>query len=185
MKLLIYKYDELVQEAQLEAGALYTVGRQEDCDIVLEKFPGISRRHFEIGEETSGVWKINVLSKVKLLEFHGQEEEEFTLDDKDEFFLNPYRFAYQIHDSQDEESKNFSDASSSSRKSVQESGSDNSEEDFEGDQKTVIQNFDGVPYIKIIGQNRKKSEYFRLEGNLWVVGNDEDASVYLKETQCS
>ena len=189
MKLLVYRHDELVQEAQLERGTLYTVGRQADCDIVLEKFPGISRKHFEVGEESPGIWKVHVLSKVKLVKFHGKEEEEFTLGNEGEFFLQPYRFAYEIHDFQE------NSMSSSQRDSLdalpidsgsQQTGDDQSEGDFSGiDQKTVIKNFEGVPYIKIIGQYGKKSEYFRLEGNLWVVGNDEDASVYLKESNAA
>ncbi len=201
MKLLVYKFGELTQEAQLEGGTVYTVGRQMDCDIVLEKMPGISRKHFEMREETSGVWKVHVLSKVKSLEFQGQEEMDFTIQDQGEFFLSPYRFVFEMHDSQNEGSEgsyyqsdmNISPPPSGIQTSDPEAmETDQQEGHFEsggsfseGDQKTIIQNFDGVPYIKIIGQNGKKSEYFRLEGNLWVVGNDDNASVYLRDSSAA
>ena len=197
MKLLVYKSNELVQKIQLEGGNLYIVGRQTDCDVVLEKFPGISRKHFEIKEKSSGVWKVHVLSKVKFLEFQEQEEQDFTLNGSGEFFLSPYRFVCEMHDSKDEGAKNSTGISSNDSfnfgppdknylEADKEAGNDDSEDAFPGDdKKTVIQNFNGVPYIKIVGQNGKKSEYFRLEGNLWVVGNDENASVYLRESMAA
>ena len=189
MILKIYKDDTLMKELQLKQGVVYTFGRQEDCDVILEKLPGISRQHFQIKEEEPGVWKVLVLSKVKKLDFKGQEQQSFSLTEDGDFFLKPYRFAYITGDSEksslseqasgdeNHDPNNFPDEQGFS-------GEDEGShlENFEGDdRKTVVQNFDGVPYIKIIGQNGKKSEYFRLEGNLWVVGNDEDASVYLNE----
>ena len=196
MKFLVYKFDEFIEKIQLEQGILYTVGRQDDCDIVLEKLPGISRKHFQMKEESPGLWKVHVLSKVKQLRFQGEEKENFTLQGQGEFSLTPYRFVYEVRDSQnntikhspnqDPETSENSDFNLGSPDGGIYQENNNPEESFDrNDKKTVIQNFNGVPYIKIIGQNGKKSEYFRLEGNLWVIGNDENASVYLKESSAA
>ena len=190
MILKIYKDDDLVEELQLKQGDVYTLGRQKDCDVILEKLPGISRQHFQMEEEAPGVWKVLVLSKIKKLNFKGQEQKNFNLTEDGEFFLKPYRFVYTTNSSRESDLSEVQASESKDKDpnkllNDQDFSGENSQsglENFEGDdKKTIVQNFNGVPYIKIIGQDRKKSEYFRLEGNLWVVGSDEDASVYINE----
>lgn len=188
MKLAAFKDGQLVQEIDLQSGQTYTVGRKKGCHIQLDKMPGISREHFEI-ENSSGEWKVNVLSEIKLIEFGGEECQDFTITGNGEFILDPYLFKFssdgtsQVGNQFNEMAENSLDAASNKMQAVvsfqEDSASDQGEIDDE--ENTAIQNFSGLPYIKIIGQDGKKSEYFRLEGNLWIIGGDEGASVYLKE----
>ncbi len=195
MNILVYKDDQLVQEITLVTGQSYSVGRKEGCSIQLEKFPGISRQHFEIEEEGPGSWRVNVMSDIKLIEFEGEERKDFLLSEKGKFFLFPYTFKFSgdplaVQNSQPEGSENFSveplDQDIEAIEPVN-SDSDLAAEDLDGDsdEKTTIQSFNGLPYIKIIGQKGKRSEYFRLEGNLWVIGGHEGASVFLREPAAS
>ena len=198
MKLIVYKYNDEIQELELEAGNTYTVGRKEGSDILLEKLPGISRSHFEIISENNQ-WRVNCISEIKLIDYNGEERKDFVLDGKGEFLLDPYKFRFDVPATED--LNNFASSATTTDKIDDDQGdffeeeaplapienSDNSEmaaadNDFAGsDEKTDVQGFNGLPYIKIIGQDGKKSEYFRLEGNLWVVGGSEAASVYIKE----
>ncbi len=202
MKILLHKDNQFLKEISLEPGKLITVGRKEDCDIVLEKLPGISREHFEIDEDGAGHWRVNVLSEVLLIEFDGEERKSLTLKGHGEFKLGPYIFKFVSDEKSKLNTSEISSISQMSPKAVYEESvsnieppDDNNEEivaplvpqkSFDGDEEnTAVQNFNGIPYIKIIGQSGKKSEYFRLEGNLWVVGGHESASVFINEIGAS
>ncbi len=189
MKISVFKNNELVQEVKLQPGTTYTVGRKENCDIQLEKLPGISRQHFELTEEGPGAWRVNVLSTIKLIEFQGEEHKDFVIDGQGQFSLSPYSFKFEVTEENEnlmEDSAIDLDLMAPNAMAVQK---DNSEDDIDedadtfsgNDEKTSIHSFSGLPYIKIIGQNGKKSEFFRLEGNLWVIGGHESASVYIRE----
>ncbi len=201
MKLKVYNRQELIHELNLGSGKTYIAGRKEGCDILLDKIPGISRKHFEISEQQPGVWLVQVLSKVMLVEHEDEERDEFTIAGSGQFTLHPYIFQYEIADSlpgpspvtypkshlEDQYASEDNSEDLSELAVINQDGENLAEanspgEDFDGnDEKTAIQNFSGVPYMKIIGQNGKKSEYFRLEGNLWVVGGDENASIFIKD----
>jgi len=189
MKLLVYKKETLVQEMELQSGQSYSVGRQDGCQIRLEKFPGISREHFEIDQDASGAWRVNVLSEMKLIEFEGADRKDFILEGDGEFHLDPYLFQFsgqsssQADNQFNEMAEKSLDAQSENINQIEEiqDNTPTDEHEFDGDEKTSIQSFSGLPYIKIVGRDGKKSEYFRLEGNLWVIGGHEGASVFLKE----
>lgn len=191
MKLRVFKYNDEIQELELTPGTTYKVGRKEDCDVLLEKLPGISRTHFEISHDGSE-WRVNCISEIKYLDYNGEERKDFVLSGKGEFHLDPYKFRFE------EEAGAMAAPSQAEASVIEDSVMDEAnlapidnefndleaadEESFAGnDEKTAIQSFNGLPYIKIIGQDGKKSEYFRLEGNLWVIGGHESASVYIRE----
>lgn len=188
MKLRVYRNGDLIQELDLVSGESYMGGRKERCQIQLEKYPGISREHFEIDEDGSGAWRVNVLSEIKLVEFDGEERKDFLLKDDESFRLDPYQFEFSGNAAVADDENQFNvmaenslDAQSNKLEKVEAFQDTPDIEEGDGDEKTAIQSFSGLPYIKIIGQNGKKSEYFRLEGNLWVVGGHEGASVFLRE----
>ena len=199
MKLLVYKDQDLVQELELQPGQAYTVGRKSECQIVLEKLPGISREHFEIDEDGSGAWRVNVLSEVRMVEFEGEERKDFIISGSGEFRLNPYIFKFESEESNknhfNEMVEKSLDASSEKASQIAAFQDEHNlgspplppqeEEMNDTEENTTIQNFNGLPYIKIIGQNGKKSEYFRLEGNLWVIGGHDGASVHIKEPKAA
>ena len=188
MKLLVFKGNDLIQELNLETGSVYTAGRQKSCDIKLDKLPGISREHFQILEDDSGLWTVNVLSKVASIQFDGEDCYEVPLDSGTKFNLPPYSFEYSEVESSSQESHDISqDLVESPNLDLDENQNSDSaplenEKTFVGnEEKTSIQNFSGTPYVKIVGQNGKKSEFFRLEGNLWVAGKDDSASIYIPD----
>jgi pSer/pThr/pTyr-binding forkhead associated (FHA) protein len=201
VKLVVYKKDQVIQELVLKPGKVYTAGRKEDCDILLEKLPGISRKHFELSEQQPGIWHIQVHSKVMLIEYEDDDRDDFTIVGKGQFLLRPYLFKFDIESSQQDSFNDMGLVSSHDQISEDDHVDHPPQSDLEpmaadlsagiedeanldysgSDEKTSVQNFTGTPYIKIVGQSGKKSEYFRLEGNLWIVGDDESASIYIKE----
>ena len=180
MKLLVYQENDMIEELQLESGQTYMVGRGADCEVKLEKLPGISRKHFKLEEEAPGQWKVTVLSEVKLVEFQKEYCKEFLLTENGSFYLDPYIFKFHTSEVSTQDAQNPLDLASA------QTGEEALEEvelteNSIVDEKTKIQSFSGLPYIKIILENQGKSDYFRLEGNLWVIGRDEGASIRLQD----
>lgn len=177
MRLLVYKDNQLIQEIELFMGQTYVAGRKENSSIQLEKLPGISRQHFEVQQDHTNAWRVRVMSDTRLIQFQGEETDLFQLAGRrGKFFLPPYTFEYTT-----EAASNHMDGGSN----PQTQSVDAQESSYHTQEKTSIQTFSGLPYIKIIGRQGKKSEYFRLEGNLWVIGGDETASVQIKESSAS
>lgn len=71
----------------------YIVGRKEDCHIVLDSYPGISRQHFKIFHNGQA-WIVEGLSGVKSLEYQGQSVARFEVQNGDFFNLPPYQFLW-------------------------------------------------------------------------------------------
>jgi pSer/pThr/pTyr-binding forkhead associated (FHA) protein len=197
MKIQVFNENSLVTELTLIPGKIYTVGRKETCQIVLGKYPGISREHFEIDEDGSGAWRINLISDVLLIQFNGEDKKDFLLKDSGEFYLKPYKFKFaeskdsskksQAPEAQDltDNSQLFSNIEIIKNQSVDPIIQSENLVTAHSDDNTAIHSFNGIPYIKIMGQKGKKSEYFRLEGNLWIIGGDENASVHIKDNEVS
>jgi pSer/pThr/pTyr-binding forkhead associated (FHA) protein len=186
VKILVFKDNKLLQSLELKTGESYTGGRKEDADIKLDKYPGISRQHFEIDEDGGGAWRVNVLSEVKFIEFQGEDRKDFQLKGKGEFLLSPYTFQFEaINETpsfdQASESEVAEQASFEAPLVTSDPSQEDSDDDYDSDEKTAVQNFSGLPYVKILGRDGKKSEYFRLEGNLWTIGGHESASVFIKD----
>ncbi|MCJ8275364.1 MAG: FHA domain-containing protein [Bdellovibrionales bacterium] len=202
MKLLVLKSGSTVAELELQSGGIYTIGRKKDCDVQLESIPGISREHFRIEEDESGMWSIHVISKVTPLKFNGQEHYDLVIEEDLTVGLLDYRFQFitgfseeevseEVHIDHNEQVPALVDDEEAlenvSFNDLDEEAADEVEDKtFVGnEEKTNIQNFAGTPYVKIIGQNGKKSEFFRLEGNLWVAGRDDSASIYINDPSAS
>jgi len=203
-KLQIIKSNELVHEIQLDTGNEYLAGRQGGCDIQLEGLPGISRQHFKVIFDGSN-WKVDCLSEVKVTEFNGVENEAFELIGNCSFTLSPYRFAFFAEEQNAE-------ASAQNETSILQDSPDLDDMDYQGDSEdepeaahfpeesphsppasentlgngdeaTSIKSFQGSPYLKVMGAGKRKTEYYRLEGQLWVAGSDQNAAIFLPDTK--
>ena len=93
MKIICYLNSKEIGELLLEKGCEYLIGRDTDCDFVLEKLEKISRKQFKIVEE-GGKWKVIKITDVGSLNHNGQSSFEFFLDHEDEFSSEKYKFIF-------------------------------------------------------------------------------------------
>jgi pSer/pThr/pTyr-binding forkhead associated (FHA) protein/tetratricopeptide (TPR) repeat protein len=90
-------YGKEVNAVPMEAGRSYVFGRGEDCDVVLEERPGISRQHFKVSE-ANGQWVAQVISKFGDLIVAGQSSAQVDLTHGAVFRINDYQFKFDEHD---------------------------------------------------------------------------------------
>ena len=78
MKFILEHFGKVVGESLLEEGREYFLGRQKDCDFILNEDPGLSRRHVKIYQsEESGNWKLELISEQGGLYLKGEEVQSF------------------------------------------------------------------------------------------------------------
>ena len=187
-KLLVMKSGNLVQELNLTDRDVFYVGRKENCDVVLDKSPGISRQHFKLSQGEDGIWVAEVLSQISPLLFEGKESQSIVLDTDSSFNLPPYQFVFKASEGT-EKILDHQPLNEEQPQDIQQPVEEPLEQEnktFVGnEEKTNIKSFTGVPYIKILGQHGKKAEYFRLEGHLWVAGSDPNAAIFLSDPMVS
>ena len=198
-RLQVFHKGEKILELDLIEGNSYIAGRKEGSEILLDKLPGISRQHFKV-EYNGNEWQVDCLSQMKLLEFQGGESSSFPLQDGDKFSLSPYNFIFAAPSAQStneiapDDSSNdmveqtpvmsFDESEEPTPSSEDESESNTST--FRGNEdQTAIKSFNGIPYIKVLGQYGRKAEYFRLEGHLWIAGSDSNAPIYLADSDAA
>ena len=74
MKLLVEHFGIVIKESFLEPRREYFIGRQKECDFVLEDDSGISRKHVKIYQsEESGKWQVESTSEWGGLYLDGEE----------------------------------------------------------------------------------------------------------------
>lgn len=95
MRVLLYGKE--VNAVPLESGRSYVFGRGEDCDVVLEERPGVSRQHFKLSE-VDGQWTAQVISKFGNLIVAGQESAQAHLTHGAIFRINDYQFKFDEHE---------------------------------------------------------------------------------------
>ena len=80
MKLILEHFGRVIKESFLEEEREYFIGRQEDCDFVLEEDSGVSRKHIKIYQsESAGVWRAESLSEWGGLYLDGEEVQSIEL----------------------------------------------------------------------------------------------------------
>lgn len=80
MKFILKHFGKVVNESLLEEGREYFVGRHEECDFVLPKETGLSRKHIKIYQsEETGNWTVESISEWGGLYLEGEEIESVEL----------------------------------------------------------------------------------------------------------
>lgn len=166
MKKLIARIDgELFEELHLEVGHEYVIGRKGDCDLVLEKLQGVSRKHFQILESGSG-WKVVKLSRKGDLLLNGESVNEIELDSHSQFQVGPYTFFFHDESSLQEEKEAPEDFAEGSREL------DDSEE------TRMISRKEWVGYLKIQEDVQRS---FEISGKETCVGRDPECDIQLSD----
>lgn len=162
----VFKNGRIQQDWSVEPGTEYTVGRADNCDLVLEAERGISRQHLKVYHDGNS-WVVEVLSRYGELYQGQQKVSKIQLKNGDRFDVPPYEFAFEdvasvLHEERSEsvESQDFSD-------------------------KTFVGQMEIVPFVTVCDQDGTVVQIFRLEGSSWVAGRDETCTLFIDNTKFS
>jgi pSer/pThr/pTyr-binding forkhead associated (FHA) protein len=167
--------NDLLQELELDVARQYTVGRGEDCDIVLPSERGISRHHFKLSFDGS-VWQLNVLSRYGELYFQEQMVSELCLKENLEFSIPPLSFVFSSGESariEQSQTPVFSSA-------VEVPFSLAPEEE-----RTQVIALPQTPFLRLTDGDEKVLQVFRLTGEDWVAGRDTSCSIFIDHERVS
>ncbi len=194
-------------EIELSPGKTYFCGRKEDCDVVLQPDPGISRQHFSI-EFVDNAWVLKNLSPHVPFSQSGKNHEVLSFaDGVHTFFIAPYEFEILLSSNQENKTLDPAAETPHTTESIEEdappveplerihepieSSRENTSDDPAFDQVTFHGNeeqtsdihLSGEPYLKFVFSSH--SESIRLKGNKWVAGRDSIAQIQLDDKKAS
>lgn len=197
-------------EVNLNESQSYFIGRKENCDLVLQSDPGISRQHIEI-KYKSGIWTAHILSRHLPILHNGKTLNQLELTTSPmEFQVPPYDFTFE-NDAVDENSAAshnpesfFPDSHAPESNDIQNNfaainqavsdGQELIKEDveesiqpevtFHGNEENTNEiDLSGEPYLKFVYSTH--SESIRLKGNKWVAGRDSITQIHLDDRKAS
>lgn len=156
------------QQLQLEEGREYLVGRAENCDLILDPTPGISRQHLRISFRER--WIVEVLSKFGELYLDGEKTKEIYLENGMKFSVPPFEFEYI-----DQTQPGLAAAPSHNVESSE----------LVDDERTFVGVQSIVGYLSLFDENRQVSQIFKLEGGGWIAGRETSNSLFIDNPRFS
>lgn len=182
----VYKHGSLIQTLNLVEGEEYFVGRGDDCEAVLDKATGISRRHFKVFHDGDH-WQIKLLSKLGHISHLGAKVTQVSLKHSESFSISPFEFIFK-----DEDSKKSSLPVAQDPKKEKTAPPPPPDPSLTSSailcsttDRTTIRKGEEKPYVIIQNTKTQEEETFRLEGDIWTAGRDKDCEIVLKDQGAS
>lgn len=161
-------------EVELKSDQEVIIGRDENCDIVLQSYKGISRKHVRI-HYSNNEWLVEKISQ------HG-EFPSGALNNETEFKIGPYSFEFEVATEAKMTPANLEHSRTLALKPSMMPKGSNPEEAFEG---TVVGVKKLVPYLKIEWPDRASPEVFQLKGDKWILGRDPKCDLPIEYAEMS
>lgn len=162
-------------EIHLSTDKEYFVGRDSSCDVVLESYKGVSRKHIRI-YFSNNEWLIEKLSQLG-------EFPTGALTHPSHFNIGPYEFVFSNEERQASTQASMEYSRTLALKAttnIKEESSDSGHE--EG---TVVGVKKLIPYLKIEWPERASPEVFQLKGEKWVLGRDPKCDIPIEYPEMS
>ncbi len=94
-RLKVRRHQQDFGELILDESKKHYIGRKDDCDVVLQSDPGISRQHMELSYE-AGNWVLRILSQHLPIVFEGKTLIQLELKESPMHFeVHPYDFTFE------------------------------------------------------------------------------------------
>ena len=177
MKFILKKNGEEVLQKDLDRDKEYLIGRQSECDIVLDQEEGISRQHlkFYASPESKG-WIVEVLSQYGGLLLNGEEEvDQIEIQNSASFLLKDYTLQF---------------ISEESSKEKPEEEQEEKQEENASQTHTNIENTDGgtrvfedseIVYSLNVSMDNDATEFVDLtNGESWIIGRDNECDISIE-----
>lgn len=160
-------------ELTLTTDKEYFVGRDSNCDIILESYKGISRKHIRI-YYAENAWHIEKLSSI------GDFPTE-PLKNQTRFDIGPYEFVFVA----DERTELNNPSMEHSRTLALKGPSSPAESSNDVMDATVVGIKKLLPYLKIEWPDRASPEVFQLKGEKWILGRDPKCDIPIEYAEMS
>ena len=172
MKFVLEYLGAVVDSAVLEPGREYFIGRQEDCDFVLDKDTGISRKHVKIYQSEEGIWRLESLSEWGGLFLEGEEVPSADLDNPCSLKLKNYILKFsQEEEKQPESVDEFVDKDRAEGPLLE-------EEDLTRGPEKEAREDSHLLYSLHVSIEGEFSDHVSLSlGDSWILGRSEDCDI--------
>ena len=182
MKFVIKKFNVPVKDIKLEEGQEYILGRQEDCDIILNSENLISRKHLKISQSENQLWKIECLSELGGLYLDGENVDGVELDSSVTLSFHEYLFKF-IDEASEEKKKEEKAKKNQSLMDlpVEKPSVEKSPEEVDPDKTTRVISLEHLSYCLNISVSEEPAQYVDLnEGTCWIAGREEECDIVLE-----
>ena len=171
MKLILEHLGIVVKEGVLEEGREYFIGRQKDCDFVLEEDSGVSRKHLKIYQsEENGVWQLESLSEWGGLYLDGEEIQFMELKEECSLKLKNYSLKFI-----QEEAVSREEPAELENESLNDSLLD--EELSAGGETKIAENFQLLYSLHVFIDGEFSNHISLSSGESWVLGRAEECDI--------
>lgn len=166
-----------VNDVPLSEEKSYTVGRKEDCDIVLQPEKGISREHFKISGQ-NGQWTLELVSKYGDVLINGEKIQDTALEHGQIFSVPPYEFEFLM----------TPEAPAVAEGGHEVVATDEAGSPAVGDvgEKTYVGPAASMPFIKVVDGEGNPRELFKLDGgDTWIAGRETTCHIPIRDPRVS
>ncbi|MCY4512053.1 MAG: FHA domain-containing protein [Bdellovibrionales bacterium] len=184
MKFIIKKYGQQITEKILVEGQEYFIGRDSDCDIVLDAEPGISRQHFKVYSSQPGCWTIECVSTHgDGLYIEGEQVQGAEIENSTSLSFKNYVFQFIL---EEEEPTVVSDEEITEVIETEEDISPTSSDKAPIDDNTRILPPSHLSYFLAISIDGSNPEYISLnQGDSWILGRKEKCDICINHPSLS
>lgn len=196
-RLTVKLHGKEVSTLALDQSREYIVGRNADCDVVLDGIKGISRQHFKLYHNGSQ-WTAELMSRLGALICEGESVESVSLEHGMALSVPPYEFVFNdkggaLTTTAGINNKDTNDVSNADTALVPMHGQNPSGEPKAPHEESFVGSLDAttvgisslVAYLKVFTNSGEVGQVLKLEGNFWVAGRDEHCEIYLNDQQVS
>ncbi|MGE3975569.1 MAG: FHA domain-containing protein [Bdellovibrionales bacterium] len=169
-QLKVFQDRSQIFEIELVKDKEYIAGRNDSCDIVLNK-SSVSRQHLKIFFDGQS-WKVQVLARFSPLLLNGEEKSELDLNESLSFYVDGFEFQF-THEV--DERKGSALTAAPMESTATKISSDN----------TAIGTSVGESCLLVIDESQDEETLFSLEGNLWVIGRSSSCQIQIQEPKAS
>lgn len=161
-------------EFSLKTDQEYFIGRDGACDIVLESYKGISRKHIRL-YYAENAWHIEKLSQLGDFPLE-------PLENQTQFHIGPYEFVFITEEKTEMPHPSMEHSRTLALKAQQALSSKESLDSVEG---TIVGVKKLLPYLKIEWPDRASPEVFQLKGEKWILGRDPKCDIPVEYAEMS
>jgi pSer/pThr/pTyr-binding forkhead associated (FHA) protein len=173
-----------VSEIKLRQDKIYTAGRKDDSDILLQGDTGISREHFQILFQ-DGQWRLNVTSRFGDVLVGSEKVQTLNLEENSFFSVPPYEFEFSATDGSSYSKTSTQPAAESASVVRSIVALQQSPANFQED-KTYSGQQELVPVIKLLDENQNVKHSITLdEGEVFLAGRENSCQIHINDQRVS
>ncbi len=179
--LKVFYSGQILFEESLDPQKEYSIGRGDQCDIVLPKVKGISRKHSLLTFE-NGHWQLSILSKFGEINAGTQSQQHIEITESMSAYIQSFEFRFKlpVEEVPTPEPEIVEEDLENSKTQIVKSHEPGS--DDLGATVVAPQN---MSLVMVINYTDSQKETLVLEGESWTVGRDPNCEIHIDDDHIS